>query len=131
MSFDLPNEYSYRVRTFHEQFNCLINNRPTLISDTQALERIRLIQEELGELIEAMSKHNLVEIADAIGDLLWVVFGAAVNYGLPITEIFKQIHESNMSKLGEDGEPIIDSGGKILKGPNYTPVNLSWIIEEG
>ena len=81
--------------------------------------RYDLIKEELGELREAFEKKDEVEVADALTDLLYVVYGAGHAFGIPLDKCFEEVHASNMSKLGEDGQPIYREDGKVLKGPKY------------
>ena len=87
--------------------------------------RFKLIIEELHEFTDATDKENLLK---ELADLLYVIYGYAATYGLPIDAAFKRVHESNMSKLGEDGKPIYREDGKVLKGPNYKPADLSDLV---
>lgn len=86
--------------------------------------RYNLIDEELQELRQALDEKNLVEVADALTDLLYVVYGAGHSFGINLDNCFEEVHNSNMSKLGEDGEPIYREDGKVLKGPNYWQPDL-------
>ena len=95
--------------------------------DVAAL-RIELIDEELNELREATRKQDLVGIADALTDLLYVVYGAGHAYGINLDDCFAEVHRSNMSKLDEESQPIYREDGKVLKGPNYSPPDLGQII---
>ena len=95
--------------------------------DVAAL-RVDLIDEELNELREATGKQDLVGIADALTDLLYVVYGAGHAYGINLDECFAEVHRSNMSKLDEESQPIYREDGKVLKGPNYIPPDLGQII---
>lgn len=119
-----------KVREFHAAFGHPIAKCPTLVTD-ESLKKLRidLIQEEFEELIEAVNDGNIVAIADALGDLEYVIHGMALVYGIPQDLIFAEIHDSNMSKLGEDGKPIYREDGKILKGPGYQPPRLAPIIQ--
>ena len=87
--------------------------------------RIDLIKEELEELIEAMHDKNLLEVADALTDILYVTYGAGHAFGIDLDKCFEEIQNSNMSKLGEDGKPIYNEAGKVMKGPNYFKPDLS------
>ena len=87
--------------------------------------RFKLIMEEVDEFANATDKENLLK---ELADILYVVYGYAATYGLPIDEAFKRVHESNMSKLGEDGKPVYREDGKVLKGPNYKPADLSDLV---
>lgn len=86
--------------------------------------RISLIEEELRELCEAVNDKDIVEVADALADLLYVVYGAGHAFGINLDLAFTNVHVSNMSKLGEDGKPIYREDGKVLKGPNYFPPKI-------
>lgn len=114
-----------KVREFHRVFNSRIGQMSDITEmergEWMDLVRLRyaLINDELSELEEAMDQRNVVEIADALADLLYVVYGAAVAFGIPIDAVFDEVHDSNMSKLGEDGKPIHRPDGKVMKGPNF------------
>lgn len=117
------------VGDFMESFGQEVNNEPTLRdSQTQQL-RYDLIDEELEELKMAFDNDDIVEIADALTDLLYVVYGAGHAFGIDLDECFLEVHESNMSKLGEGGRPIYREDGKVLKGPDYFPPNLKEILD--
>lgn len=90
--------------------------------------RYELIDEELKELRQALDERNLVEVADALTDLLYVVYGAGHSFGIPLDKCFDEVHDSNMSKLGVDGKPIYREDGKVLKGPNYWKPNLEKVL---
>ena len=90
--------------------------------------RYNLIDEELKELRQALDERNLVEVADALTDLLYVVYGAGHSFGINLDKCFEEVHNSNMSKLGEDGRPIYREAGKVLKRPNYWSPNLKKIL---
>jgi len=124
-----PGEVDYveRMAEFHKIFDVLISKHPTLLCNSDFIRRLTLITSEVGELGDAVRQKNLVEIADALGDLLYVTFGMAVEMGLNIDRIFTEIHLSNMSKAEEDGTVIKDAGGKVLKSKRYKPVDLSWV----
>lgn len=124
-------KYQQMVQAFHEKAGAVINHRPTEPEGDTAKLRYNLIYEELREYVEALDKPvgsvDLVEIADAIGDLLYVVLGTAVSFGIDIEPIFNEIHRSNMSKF-IDGYRRED--GKWMKGPSYSPANLKPIIDQ-
>ena len=117
-----------QVREFHETYGANINDVPTLPNQTERDLRIKLLQEEFTEYLEGERNNDMVEIADALGDMLYIIYGTCVSYGLPINEVFNEIHASNMSKLGEDGKPIYREDGKVLKGPNYFKPNIAKIL---
>ena len=103
--------------------------KPTLPNDDLADLRVDLIQEEVDELQEALMKKDIVEIADALTDILYVTYGAGHAFGIDLDTCFTEVHRSNMSKLGIDGKPIYREDGKVLKGRGYTPPQLAKIIQ--
>tara|TARA_B110000879_G_scaffold172486_1_gene224042 strand:- start:169 stop:549 length:381 start_codon:yes stop_codon:yes gene_type:complete len=92
-------------------------------SATQNL-RMALIDEEVGELRQAIKDRNMIEVADALTDILYVVYGAGHAFGIDLDECYNEVHRSNLTKLGEDGRPLKDADGKVMKGPHYEPPNL-------
>lgn len=110
-----------------------VKDFPTLLSDEDSLFRFSLGYEELYEYKEACENKDIVAVADALGDQLYIIFGTILSHGMQhiIQEVFDEIHRSNMSKFGEDGKPVLREDGKILKGPNYSPPDLSKFIERG
>ena len=91
--------------------------------------RVSLIKEELNELIEAINKKDLVEVADALTDILYVTYGAGHAFGINLDECFEEVQNSNMSKLDNNGKPIYNDKGKVMKGPNYFKPDLSKFIK--
>ena len=91
--------------------------------------RISLIEEELDELKQAMKEKNLKEVADALTDILYVTYGAGHAFGIDLDKCFEEVQNSNMSKLGEDGKPIYNENGKVMKGPNYFKPNLNQFLK--
>jgi len=122
-------DYEEMMLEFHTAFKVPIAPHPTLITAEDALRRITLIVSEAGELGDALREKDLIKAADGVGDLLYVTFGIAAEMGLPIDEVFAQIHRSNMTKVCKDGSLIKDAGGKVLKPATYEPVDLSWLLE--
>ncbi len=121
------NKHQNMVKDFHKAFNIQINNFPTLnVDQNTPILRCNLIQEELNEFKEAMKNSNIFEIADALADLLYVVYGAAVTYGIDIEPVFQEVHRSNMTKIG--GHKRKD--GKWMKPDTYEPPNLLPIIHK-
>lgn len=110
-----------QVKKFRDVFNLGVNTTPTLLTDKEHNLHYNLLLEELNEYKEAVKNNDIVEVADALGDILYLAFGAVLEHGMQykIEEVFNEIHESNMSKLDENGEPILREDGKIQKGPNY------------
>ena len=121
------------VKEFNEAFKIKYskNQKADLDESTSEL-RYRLMQEENDEYLEAARKKDLVEIADALGDKLYILCGTILAHGLQdkIVEVFDEIQRSNMSKLSADGTPVIREDGKILKGPNYFKPNIKSILEK-
>ena len=117
------------VEDFMEAMGQEVNAVPTW--PEQEIQRLRLdlIEEELDELHYAIDNKDMVEIADALGDLLYVVYGAGHAFGIDLDECFKEIHASNMSKLGPDGKPIKREDGKVLKPDTFFPPDLKKILE--
>ena len=114
-----------KVREFMMSFEQDVKTQPQF-PDQQTVDlRVSLIKEELDELIEGVSNKDIVEVADALTDLLYVVYGTGHAFGINLDRCFDIVHGSNMSKLGEDGKPIYREDGKVLKGPNYYAPDLS------
>lgn len=113
-----------KVKKFMEAFGQEVKDKPELPEDKIVNLRIELIAEELEELWDACEKKDIVEIADALTDILYVTYGAGHAFGIDLDSCFKEVQRSNMSKLGEDGKPIYREDGKILKGPNYSEPDL-------
>lgn len=120
------------VKEFHEAFGLPVENKPCIPDQKTCALRFGLMEEENQEYIEACAANNLVEVADALGDQLYILAGTMLVHGMQykIVEVFEEIQRSNMSKLGEDGKPIYREDGKVLKGPNFTPPNLKPILDE-
>lgn len=114
-----------RVREFMTTFGQEVKTSPEFPSEDIQKLRDELIHEEFNEFLAA---DNLVDVADALTDLLVVIYGAGHAYGIDLDACFKEVHRSNMSKLGEDGKPIYREDGKVLKGPNYSEPNLEAVL---
>ena len=114
---------------FMTAFGQEVLTEPTLPSAHLAKLRLELIREEFEELTVATNAMDIVEIADALTDILYVVYGAGHAFGIDLDECYQEVHRSNMSKLGADGKPIYREDGKILKGPNYFHPNLKDILD--
>jgi len=119
-----------RVREFMETFGQDIHEKPIWPDESVCDLRVDLIEEEFEELREAIytKEGTLVDVADALTDLLVVIYGAGHAFGLDLDACFKEVHRSNMSKLGEDGKPIYREDGKVLKGPEYTEPDLESML---
>jgi predicted HAD superfamily Cof-like phosphohydrolase len=117
-----------KVKNFMEAFGQEVKNRTELPDDKTVNLRIELIAEELEELWDACEQKDLVEIADALTDILYVTYGAGHAFGIDLDKCFEEVQRSNMSKLGEDGKPIYREDGKIMKGPNYSEPDLKSVL---
>ncbi len=124
-------EATEHVRAFHDAFGIANAAAPTgAIGDRDALLRYKLVREENEEYLEAALRGDLVEVADALGDILYILCGTLLKHGLEhkIDEVFREIQRSNMSKLGADGKPIHREDGKVLKGPAYFKPDIARIL---
>ena len=117
-----------KVGTFMKTFGQEVKTKPSFSSDKINKLRIDLIKEELDELQEAMGNNDLIEVADALTDILYVTYGAGHAFGINLDKCFDEVQNSNMSKLGENGEPIFNESGKVMKGPNYFKPDLSKFV---
>ena len=117
-----------KVGIFMKTFGQDVKNKPSFSTDKINKLRIDLIKEELNELQEAMKNNDLLEVADALTDILYVTYGAGHAFGIDLDKCFDEVQNSNMSKLGENGEPIYNESGKVMKGPNYFKPDLSKFI---
>lgn len=112
------------VREFHEAFGLPVREAPYLPDAGERRVRRELLREEWGEYASAEYKRDMIGIADALGDMLYVIYGTALAYGIDLDSVVEEIHRSNMTKLGEDGKPIFRWDGKVLKGPGYSPPDI-------
>ena len=119
-----------KVGIFMKTFGQEVKDKPSFSTDKINELRLSLIQEELNELKEAMNKKDLTEVADALTDLLYVTYGAGHAFGIDLDKCFDEVQNSNMSKLGEDGKPIYNEFGKVMKGPNYFKPDLSKFVNK-
>ena len=117
-----------KVGLFMKTFGQEIKNKPSLSSDKINNLRIELIEEELKELKYAIKNHDLLETADALTDILYVTYGAGHAFGIDLDKCFDEVQNSNMSKLDENGNPIYNETGKVMKGPNYFKPDLSKFV---
>ena len=114
-----------KVRLFMKTYGQEVKDKAGLSDAKTNKLRIDLIKEELEELTEAMQDENLLEVADALTDILYVTYGAGHAFGIDLDKCFEEVQSSNMSKLGDDGKPIYNEAGKVMKGPNYFKPDLS------
>ena len=117
-----------KVGIFMKTFGQEVKNKPSFSTDKINKLRIDLIKEELDELNEAMINKNLLEVADALTDILYVTYGAGHAFGIDLDKCFDEVQNSNMSKLDESGKPIYNEHGKVMKGPNYFKPDLSKFV---
>ena len=113
-----------KVGTFMKTFGQEVKTKPSFSTDKINKLRIDLIKEELEELKEAFNNKDLLEVADALTDILYVTYGAGHALGIDLDKCFEEVQNSNMSKLDDNGKPIYNDSGKVMKGPNYFKPNL-------
>ena len=118
-----------KVGVFMKTFGQNVKQSSSFSSEKINSLRVSLIKEELDELIEAMNKKDLVEVADALTDILYVTYGAGHAFGINLDDCFEEVQNSNMSKLDKDGKPIYNDKGKVMKGPNYFKPDLTKFIK--
>jgi predicted HAD superfamily Cof-like phosphohydrolase len=117
-----------KVGVFMKVFGQEVKNKPSFSTDKINKLRIDLIKEELEELTEAMKNKDLLEVADALTDILYVTYGAGHAFGIDLDSCFNEVQNSNMSKLDENGKPIYNDSGKVMKGPNYFKPDLTKFV---
>lgn len=117
------------VLEFHRIYGVEIRQTPvTSIPENLHILRLGLHEEEHGELVDAFNQDNIVEVADALADLVYIAYGTAISLGINLDKVIEEVHRSNMSKLNTDGRPIYREDGKVLKGPNYTPPEIRKVL---
>ena len=119
---------SNKVKTFMEIFGQEVKTKPSFSTDKINSLRYDLIREELEELKEATENKDLLEVADALTDILYVTYGAGHAFGIDLDKCFEEVQSSNMSKLDEDGKPIYNESGKVMKGPKYFKPDLTKFV---
>ena len=117
-----------KVGIFMKTFGQEVKTKPSFSTDKINKLRLDLIKEELSELKEAMNNKDLLEVADALTDILYVTYGAGHAFGINLDKCFEEVQNSNMSKLDENGKPIYNEHGKVMKGPNYFKPDLSKFV---
>ena len=117
-----------KVGIFMKTFGQEVKSKPSFSTDKINKLRIDLIKEELDELKEAMDNNDLLEVADALTDILYVTYGAGHAFGIDLDKCFEEVQNSNMSKLDKNGKPIYNESGKVMKGPNYFKPDLSKFV---
>ena len=118
-----------KVGLFMSTFGQEVKKKSELSNDNINSLRLSLIQEELDELTKAINEKDVLEVADALTDILYVTYGAGHAFGINLDKCFEEVQKSNMSKLGKDGKPIYNEEGKVMKGPNYFKPNLSKFVK--
>ena len=118
-----------KVKTFMTTYGQDVKVKASFPENKIVQLRIDLIEEELNELKEAIKNNDIVEVADALTDILYVTYGAGHSFGVNLDKCFDEVQRSNMSKLGKDGKPIYNESGKVMKGPGYFAPNLKQFIE--
>ena len=113
------------VRKFMQTFGQIVKDKAEFPNEKVVNLRYDLIKEELDELKEAINQKNMIEVADALTDILYVTYGAGHAFGINLDKCFDEVQKSNMSKLGENGKPIFNESGKVMKGPKYFKPNLN------
>tara|TARA_B100000029_G_scaffold434994_1_gene448712 strand:- start:73 stop:441 length:369 start_codon:yes stop_codon:yes gene_type:complete len=117
-----------KVKEFMIKFGQEVKKNPEFPNDNVVDLRIKLIEEELQELKDAIKNNDIVEVADALTDILVVTYGAGLAFGINLDKCFDEVHRSNMSKLSSEGKPIYNEYGKVMKGPNYSPPDLKKFV---
>ena len=118
-----------KVKQFMQTFGQEVKTKASFSDEKTNQLRLDLISEELEELKNAMESKDLLEVADALTDILYVTYGAGIAFGIDLDRCFEEVQNSNMSKLGEDGKPIYNEAGKVMKGPNYFKPDLSKFVK--
>lgn len=119
-----------QLKEFHDVYECYSGTKPHLPANEIRQLRVNLLKEEWAEYLDAEANDDLVEIADALADMVYICLGTAVAYGIPFDKIWEEVHASNMSKLDSDGRPIRREDGKVLKGPRFFEPKIETIIKQ-
>ena len=118
-----------KVKTFMQTFGQEVKSKPSFSTEKINQLRYNLIKEELEEFKQAIANQDLLEVADALTDILYVTYGAGHAFGIDLDKCFEEVQNSNMSKLGDDGKPIYNDQGKVMKGPKYFKPDLSKFVD--
>jgi predicted HAD superfamily Cof-like phosphohydrolase len=118
-----------KVKIFMETFGQEVKNKPSFSSEKINNLRYELIKEELDEFKEALKDKDILEVADALTDILYVTYGAGHAFGIDLDKCFEEVQQSNMSKLDEKGKPIYNESGKVMKGPSYFKPDLTKFVK--
>lgn len=115
------------VKEFHRTYGVPIADKPGMLDPERSRMRKEILREEFEEYRSAHNR-DLVETADALADMVYVIYGTALEYGIPLDDVLAEVHRSNMSKLGADGKPVYREDGKVLKGPSYFPPDIEGVM---
>lgn len=118
-----------KVKQFMEAFGQEVPARATFPDEETMQLRLKLIAEEVAEFAESVQEQDIVNASKELADILYVVYGAGLAMGINLDQVFHDVHNSNMSKLGADGKPVYREDGKVIKGPNYTKPDLQWVTK--
>ncbi len=124
------NAMQQKVFEFHKKFGLKVNDKPTVPDVKTKILRMKLIQEESQEVVNALLADNMKDVGDGLADLLYVTLGCACAFGLDIEKLFEEVHRSNMTKVWEDGTIRYNEFGKVVKPPTYSPANIEQVIKE-
>lgn len=125
-----PSRAGDQVGAFHRAYGLPLRSTPTIEVGVDQVElRLSLIEEEVGELAGAARAGDLIGVADALADIVYVAYGTAHVYGIDLDAVLDEVHTSNMTKLGADGRPIRRADGKVLKGPDYRPPDIAAVLD--
>lgn len=129
MTVPEPSRAGVQVGEFHRAYGLPVRAAPTAeVGAAQVALRLALIEEEVAELAQAARESDLVGIADALADIVYVAYGTAHVYGIDLDAVLDEVHASNMTKLGADGQPVRRADGKVLKGPDYRPPDIAGVL---
>ena len=117
------------VKQFHEAFGQRIGEKPEFPDDDERKLRVKLLREEVREYMDGESFNNIIEVADALADIIYIACGTAVSYGIPLDDVFAEVHRSNMAKL-VDGKPIYREDGKVLKPEGWMPPDIKGVLDK-
>ena len=124
----MENNFYQAVKEFQTIVGQNVGTTPKFPDSDERSLRLRLLREEVMEYFSGENNNDLENIAKELADIIYIVCGTAVSYGIPLDKVFNEVHRSNLSKLGKDGNPLRREDGKILKGPNYTPPDIKRIL---
>lgn len=124
----MAEDFFLAVQDFHLAFDIPVRTYPT-VDHSDVVLRIDLLSEEFQEYVTAARQGDIVEVADGLADMVYIIFGTALAYGIDLPVVLAEVHRSNMTKLGSDGRPVVRADGKVLKGPNFSPPDIKRILD--